>query len=632
MSNKNSSSLKHKKKLLLYTRMSQPFVYLPQQFAKASTFEVGTYAKEISNYIEWGIPVPKTVVIPHNTLKIIAQANNLQAKIYKLLQETNFSSSLSKTNAYKRIQHLITRQSIPKELASQLLKTYHEYFQESFILLKNAEKLPFADILVENIHSDTNFVDALLEAWARVSATKLEKLLLSTTNIHDILFPSPILVQEQFEPKISGIAYSFDQTDGSKNRITIKSSWGVYTPLQQDFDTYTVDVRTENIIAQQLTTKQTQYRRVIGKLREDEVLVKYQNQETLTQQQIQAITVLVSKIKRKYLSQVEIVWAIQDGMLCIVSVAEAELELPQYSRQQHTTQKIYATVSASYSGQKETTTAIDGIAVLNSAPLLFAAATHPNEVVKTKQKKYLVDSISKTLIKYIEKNKLPLIYKANSSTSAELSKLKFGSIYEVPEQNPLLGFRGGMRLISLPATFAIELESLQKVLEKTQQKITLVLPFVRSPEEVTRLIQTVHSFGLTQNPKFSLWFELATPENMLNIAEYPIHLVQGILCNLQSIHSLSVGVDQNNPDVALQYSQNHTLLEKLVEHAISGIAEKQKKQFTSPTCEISIDLTNGNNEMIERLCQLPITSFIVNQEVTSSVKTCIIDTQYKGLL
>lgn len=612
--------------------MPQPFVYLPQQFAKASTFEVGSYAKEISSYLEWGIPVPKTAVIPHNTLKIIAQANNLQAKIYKLLQETDFTSSLSKSNTYKKIQHLITRQSIPRELASQLLKTYHDYFQESFICIKNAEKLPFSDILVENIHSDTNFADALLETWARVSASKFEKLLLSTTNIHDILFPSPLLIQEQLEPNTSGIAYSFDHTEGSKNRVTIKSSWGVYTPHQQDFDVYTVDIRTENIIAKQLATKQTQYRRVIGKLREDEVLVKYQNQETLTTNQVQAISTLVLKIKRKFLSQIQIVWAIQDDHLYIISISEAELELPRQSYNQRTTQKIYAAIQTEYSGQKQTDTEIDGIAILDSAPLLFAAATHPSEVVKTKQKKYLVDSIAKTLLKQIEKTNKPLLYKANSSTSTELSKLQFGSIYEVAELNPYLGFRGGIRLISLPATFAIELESLQKVLEKTKQRITLILPFVRSPEEVTRLIQLVNSHGLTQHTNFSLWFELATPENMLNIAEYPVHLIQGVVCNLRSIQALAIGVDPNNQDIALHYSQNSVLLEKLIEHAITGILEKQKKQFANTACEVSVDLTNFDKELTERLCELPINSFIVNQEVTSSIKTCIINTQQKNLL
>jgi len=105
--------------------MPQTFLYLPKDFAGLPSHEVGSYAKEISNLSISGVPLTKSVVIPLNTLKIIAQANNLQAKVYKLIQETDYSSSISKQKTANTIKQLIKKQSIPKELAVKFIDTYH---------------------------------------------------------------------------------------------------------------------------------------------------------------------------------------------------------------------------------------------------------------------------------------------------------------------------------------------------------------------------------------------------------------------------------------------------------------------------------------------------------------------------
>ncbi len=611
--------------------MSKAFIYLPDSFASVSTYEVGTYAKELSNLESFGTPLPRAIVIPHNTLKIIAQANNLQAKIYKLIQEIDYSSSISKEKAQKQLTHLITRQSIPKELATELLETYHEYFKKSFVLVKNSERLPFSDRELLNIHSDTNFVDAILEVWAKISATKLEKLMLGTNYVHDILFPSPILVQEQLEPSTSGVAYSFDLADGNKSRATILSSWGVYKTGQQDCDQYTVDVRTKNIITKQIQTKQTQHRRVLGKTRADEVLVKYQNKETVSPEQLKSITQLVTTIKRKYISQIEVFWAIQDNCIYVESVKEADIQIQIPRTQKRTSQKFYTTVNSAQSASRIPQDS-DGIAVLDSGKLLFSTATHPNEVVKTKQKKYLVEAISRTLIKYINRANKPLLYKANNYTSNEFNKLQFASLYEVPEVNPALGFRGALRLLSQPEAFKLELESLKKVLEATQQKVTLILPFVRSPEELTQLIQVIQKYGITQHSNFSIWLELATVENVLNLSEYPLHLVSGVVFNTQSIHNLATGIDPTNPDVASHYNQKVVMLGKLIEHSITAIKENSRIHSLTSQPVIFVDLTEYNKELLEYISSLEIDGFIINQEVTEFAKTCIMNTQQNTIL
>lgn len=617
--------------------MPRTFVYLPIQINKVPTRQVGAYAVELSKLNRTGALLPKYIVIPQDTLKIIAQANNLQAKAYRLIQETNYASETSKNNTCKKLKQLITKQSIPKKLAKELLDTYHKYFKKSFVFIKNAHPLPFHDISIEHIHSDTNFVNAVLETWAEISVTKLKKLLIGTSNIHTLLFPCPILVQEQLEPKTSGVAYSYDLSSGNKNRVTILSTWGVYHPNQEDFDEFSVDVRTNNLINKKTITKKSQFRRVLGKLKSDDVLVKYQNQKTLSSQQLKDITKLVSKIKKNYLHQIKVNWVIQDNQIYIESIKESEINIQNNKTQEQTPFKIYTTVTSANNLSKQNqqnnqTCQTNGIVVYNSGRLLSASGMHPSEVVKTKQKKYLIEAISRTLLKYITKTNKPLLYRANNFTSKQYNKLKFSSLYEMPEVNPFLGFRGGLRLISQPESFKLELSALAQVLNKTEQKVTLLLPFVRSPDELAHLINQINKQGLTNHSNFLIYLELSTPENILNLSEYLTKNIQGVVFNTQTIHALATGIDPKNTDIASHYNLNTTMMEKLVQTTIQTIYQTTKTRSIDKKPKLFIDLTSYNKELLEKLCNLEINGFIINEQVTEFAKKCIIERQDNKLL
>jgi phosphoenolpyruvate synthase/pyruvate phosphate dikinase len=611
--------------------MSNTFVYLPSKSNKVLTPQVGAYALELEKLSQKGVLIPKYAIVPQETLKIIGQANNLQAQVYKLLQEINYSSDVSKNTVCKKLQHLITKQSIPQKLAQELLSVYHNYFEKSFILVKNSEQLPFNDIFFENIHSDTNFVHAILELWAEVSIAQIKKLHVGTNSIHTILFPCPILVQEQLESKVSGTAYSFDLSNGSKNRITVLSSWGIFHDNQEDSDQFSVDVRTDNIISKNIKTKQFQFRRILGKLKSDKVLVKYQNQETLSSEQLKIIAGLVSKIKKNYLHQVRVNWAIQDSKVYVESILATEIQIQAHKPKTESLFKLYTTIT-SLNQLSQQNHENDGVAVYDSGRLLSASGTHPLEVVKTKQKKYLQEAISRTLLKYINKTNKPLIYRANNFTSKQYNKLQFSSLYEVPETNPFLGFRGGIRLISQPESFKLELNALSNVLNKTEHKVILLLPFVRSPDELAHLINLITKQGLTNHSNFEIYLELSTPENIFNLSEYPTKKIKGVIFNTQNIHALTTGIDPKNTDIASHYNLNISLIKKLVKTTIQTIKENSKTQSIDQKPQVFVDLTLYNKELLEQLCDLEINGFIINEQVTELAKKCIIEKQQDTIL
>lgn len=609
--------------------MSQKFIYLPSEFDTCSSHEVGTYAKEFEQINSLGFTTPKMVVIPQNTLKVIAQANNLQAKIYSLIQETNFTSRLSKNNTKRHIHRLIYSQRVPQELATQLLETYHGYFKQGFILVKNSELLSTSDTLIENIHSDANFIDAILETWALLSVKKYLQLLSRAHSTHEILFPSPLLIMQQVEPEISGTAHTFNTESGNKNQVTIASNWGVFDESLAH-DTYAVDVRTLNVIHKQIQTKESQLRRVIGKLTTDSVIRKNKESETLNPKLITQITNTTATIKKKYLSHLKIDWSVHKEILYIEAVTPVDITTSATSKTQISTKQLLI-LSDTLKYTKPNDSSM-GTVVYSAGQLLSISATHPMQVDKTKQRSHLITAIANSLTKYSKASQKPIIYRANNFTSKQFNKLSFSSMYETQETNPSLGFRGGLRFLSQQNAFKIELDILKQTLKNTDSQIVLVLPFIRSPEELMQVYQLIKNAGLTSYAHFSVWLELSTPENVLNLEAYPIHLLSGVVFNTQSIHSLITGIDITNKDIYTRYSYNSILLKQLVISALQHLNETTKTLSVYEKPKFFVDMSVFNTELVTELSHIDISGFIINEAVTEIVKKCMIETEYNSIL
>lgn len=604
--------------------MAEKFIYLSNEFGSVASHLIGDTATELFELERAGVNTPKSLVIPVNTLKIIAQANNLQAHCYTLLQNTTFSSSLSVTKTADQLKKLVEKQTVPKDLGSQLLKTYHTFFSDDFVKVQSSNRVRNTIYALENIHSDTNMVTSILELWAEIISVQIHQMQAKQHSLHEILFATPILISKQAEPTKSGVALTFDDRSGAKQRISVHSSWGVYT-AQTDHDSYYVDIRTKNITQKSVPKKSSQYRRVLGSLRKDEVLKQKHDVSTLSEKEINQLLEAVTSIKKKYLSQLEIGWAYVHDRLIIESVEPVELDFSnkKTSSSEKQTKQIFSTIPVNQS----TTTiseSIDGLAVLNSELLLAITGTHPQEIAKSKQREHLVSAVSKKISKFVTTKNLPLIYRANNFTSHEFRQLKGGSVFEAPETNPALGYRGGIRYLSQSAAFEIELEILQNILQKTTKKVGLLLPFIRSASELQQVLSKLKNEGLLEHSHFSVWLELSTPANILELSEYPVQKLGGLVLNTKSIHTLAYGFDPHNPEMMARYPYSIPLLKTFLQSAIDTLKEKTRTISNFDKPNLYIDLSSFNKQVLEELYDLEIAGFIVNESVTDVAKKCMI--------
>ncbi len=216
----------------------------------------------------------------------------------------------------------------------------------------------------------------------------------------------------------------------------------------------------------------------------------------------------------------------------------------------------------------------DGVGMLRSEHQFVKANKHPKQIFNSAQDEF-VQQASHNLVKLYHRfsdlgKKTPIVtYRSLNLHTNQLHKLRGGESYEQPEINPLLGFRGGIRLINQPWLLELELSILNKANRKIDVPINYMLPFIRTSFELQRLWKMIEQKSKSVVYQPPIWLQLNTPENLINIKSYLQLPIAAICINIKSIHALLHGFDPDFEDLRSQYPVDQPLIENLLKKLVS---------------------------------------------------------------
>lgn len=138
--------------------------------------------------------------------------------------------------------------------------------------------------------------------------------------------------------------------------------------------------------------------------------------------------------------------------------------------------------------------------------------------------------------------------------------------------------RGALRLIhqkSLfdPLTDAVDFARHKKGLNN----VHIVVPFVRSPQELLQIKRDLAVKKLMRKNALQIWLEAATPENIVNLEEYLLAGLDGIVLNLDELIAHFSGFDHQEAELSFYKRQIAGLL-KFLEDGLK-LLHKSKKPF-----------------------------------------------------
>ena len=172
----------------------------------------------------------------------------------------------------------------------------------------------------------------------------------------------------------------------------------------------------------------------------------------------------------------------------------------------------------------------------------------------------------------------PVTVRMSDFKSNEYAALLGGSQFEPTEENPMIGFRGASRYYSetFAECFALECAAMLKVRESMGlDNLELMIPFVRTVEEATQVIQLMAQHGLKRGQnglKIKLMCEI--PANAV-LADRFLEHCDGFSIGSNDLTQLTLGVDRDS-GILTGYDERNPAVLALMETAIKACREQDK--------------------------------------------------------
>jgi len=286
-----------------------------------------------------------------------------------------------------------------------------------------------------------------------------------------------------------------------------------------------------------------------------------------------------------------------------------------------TATKIYVNLAEPERAKEIAKMNVDGVGLLRAEFMIAGIGIHPMEAIKRKEQGKFVEKLSKDLEIFCKEfYPRPVIYRATDLKTNEYRSLLGGKFWEPVEPNPMLGFRGAFRYISNPEVFNLELQAIKSVREKFDN-LHLMIPFVRSPEELTKVRRLVASEGLFEKVSFKFWMMVEIPVNVIEIDDFIKVGIDGVSIGSNDLTMLMEGADRDNSEVAQEFSEQAPAILWALRRVI------RKCSAAGVTSSICGQAPSEYEELVKKLVRWGITSISINPDSIDRVRGIVAEAE-----
>ncbi|MBI2832253.1 MAG: phosphoenolpyruvate synthase [Chloroflexi bacterium] len=260
---------------------------------------------------------------------------------------------------------------------------------------------------------------------------------------------------------------------------------------------------------------------------------------------------------------------------------------------------------------------VDGIGLLRAEFMVAQIGEHPSYMLSQGRGQEFVDKLAEGLISFARAfHPRQVVYRTNDFKSNEYKALKGGEKYEEVEENPMLGYRGASRYITDIETFKLELAAIKKVREK-YNNLWVMIPFVRTVDEMARTKQLMESEGLKRSADFKLWMMVEVPSNIFLLEKFLAVGIDGISIGSNDLTQLILGIDRDSAKLASTFDERNEAVLIALERAIKVSG---KMGVTSSICG---QAPSVYPELTEKLVEWGINSVSVSPDMIDVTREII---------
>lgn len=251
---------------------------------------------------------------------------------------------------------------------------------------------------------------------------------------------------------------------------------------------------------------------------------------------------------------------------------------------------------------------VDGVGLLRAEFMVAQIGEHPRHAIDEGRAEEFIAKLAEGLTMFARAfHPRPVVYRATDFKTNEYANLVGGDKYEEPEENPMIGFRGASRYVRERDVFRLEVEAIKRVRQQ-YKNLWVMIPFVRTPEELRAVKELMAEFGLERSADFKLWMMAEVPSNVLILDKFIDVGIDGISIGSNDLTQLVLGIDRDNERFAEEFDErNEAVLVGLERLIRGGTARGLTVSICGQAPSVYPDLT-------EKLVEWGITSVSVSPD------------------
>lgn len=283
-----------------------------------------------------------------------------------------------------------------------------------------------------------------------------------------------------------------------------------------------------------------------------------------------------------------------------------------------TATSVYVNLAEPELADKTSRRRADGVGLLRAEFMIAGIGVHPKKMIRDGKKREFIDRLSDQLEVFCSAfNPRPVVYRATDFKTNEYRNLTGGKEFEPVEPNPMLGYRGAYRYIHDPEVFELEIEAIKQVRNKKGFKnLWLMIPFVRTPQELLAVKKIVSAQGLYRSPSFKLWMMVEIPSNVILLEEFIALGIDGISIGTNDLTMLILGTDRDNGEVAHEFDERNPAVLWALEKVIKTAG---KHNVTSSICGQAASYS----DILDVAIRSGVTSVSVSPDLIPAVRKMI---------
>lgn len=290
-----------------------------------------------------------------------------------------------------------------------------------------------------------------------------------------------------------------------------------------------------------------------------------------------------------------------------------------------TATKIYINLAEPERARELSKLNVDGVGLLRAEFMMANIGIHPKEAIRLKTQDDYVDKLAAGMMSFCKNfSPRPVTYRASDFKTNEYRSLKGGNLYEPEESNPMLGYRGAYRYVSDREVFTLELRAIKKVMSK-YDNLHLMIPFVRSPEELAKVRKIVKDEGLFDYKGFKFLMMVEIPVNVILLEDFIKVGIDGVSIGSNDLTMLVTGTDRDNASVAPAFNENSPAVMWAVRRTIKIC---NKHGISSSVCG---QAPSVYDEFAEKLIKYGVSAISVNPDAVNRIRRLVYELERKHL-